>query len=51
MILFTPLFDGKSAGLLFSKADCPLLKMDLMNFLSGIHETILLDKVNTNRAI
>lgn len=51
MILFTSLSDGKSAGFLLSKADRPFLKMDLVNFLSNIHETILLDKVNTNRVI
>ena len=32
MILFTPLFGGKPAGLLRSKADRLFLKMDRVNF-------------------
>lgn len=50
IILFTPLSDSKAAGFLISKSDGPFLKRDLMKFLSCIHEMILLDKLNTNRA-
>ena len=32
------------------KSDGPFLKMDLVKFLFCIHEMILLDKMNTNRA-
>lgn len=49
IILFTPLSDSKAAGFLISKSDGPFLKMNLMKFLSCIHEMILLDKMNTNR--
>ena len=45
IILFTPLPDSKAAGFLICKSDGPFLKMDLMKFLSCIHEMILLDKV------
>lgn len=45
------MFAGKSAGLLHSKSNPPFLKMGLVNFLSGIHETILLNKVNMNRTV
>ena len=48
VILFTPLPDSKAAGFLISKSDDLFLKMDLMKFLSCIHEMILLDKMNTN---
>ena len=50
IILLTPLAYSKAAGFLISKSDGPFLKMNLMKFLSCIHETILLDKMNTNRA-
>lgn len=46
----TPLQDSKVAGFLISKFDHPFLKMNLMKFLSCVHEMILLDKMNTNRA-
>lgn len=45
------MFDDSSTDLLLSKADCPFLKMDLVKFLSGIHETSFQAKVSTNRAI
>ena len=50
IILFTPLPDSKAAGFLIGKSDGPFLKMDLVKFLFCIHEMILLDKMNTNRA-
>lgn len=45
IILLAPLADSKAAGFLICKSDCLFLKMDLMKFLSCIHEMILLDKV------
>ena len=45
IILFAPLPDSKAAGFLICKSDGPFLKMDLMKFLSCVHEMILLDKV------
>ena len=36
---------SRAAGFLICKFDGPFLKMDLMKFLSCIHEMILLDKV------
>lgn len=50
IVLFAPLPDSKAAGFLISKSDGPFLKMDLVKFLFCIHEMILLDKMNTNRA-
>ena len=45
IILFASLPDSKAAGFLISKSDGPFLKMDLMKFMSCVHEMILLDKV------
>ena len=45
IILLTPLAYSKAAGFLISKSDGPFLKMDLMKFLSCVHEMILLDKM------
>ena len=50
IVLFAPLPDSKTAGFLICKSDGPFLKMDLVKFLFCIHEMILLDKMNTNRA-
>ena len=49
-ILLSPLSYSKATGFLISKSDGPFLKMDLVKFLFCIHEMILLDKMNTNRA-
>ena len=45
IILFALLPDSKATGFLICKSDAPFLEMDLMKFLSCIHEMILLDKV------
>lgn len=48
IILLTSLAHSKAAGFLISKSDGPFLKMNLMKFLSCIHEIILLDKMKAN---
>ena len=45
IILFASLPDSKAAGFLICKSEGPFLKIDLMKFLSCIHEMIRLDKV------
>ena len=45
IILFASLLDSKAAGFLNSKSDGSFQQMDLMKFLSCIHEMLPLDKI------
>ena len=43
VVLFTPLFDGKTAVNLFLEETDPLIEFCLMNFLFCVHENLLND--------